>query len=178
MGYQLLSVQDARTLPRNQGSLGMDVERATQITDSGLTFDTIRVKQVRRGSAGAQAGFHSGDQIIAIDGHVFASLMTFASYIGSLPPGSQASVDYIPAGGGPEKAERVVVTLAATGRPVQSAPQNSTSDTASSGMSTRTKIGIAAVALFGCYEFGCFKHTKPINPLVNSQPQLSGVQQR
>jgi C-terminal processing protease CtpA/Prc len=178
MGYQLLSVQEARTLPRNQGSLGMDVERATQITDSGLTFDIIRVKQVRRRSAGAQAGFHSGDQIIAIDGHVFASLIAFASYVGSLPPGSQASVDYIPAGGGPEKAERVVVTLAATGRPVQSAPQNSTSEMASSGMSTRTKIGIAAVALFGCYELGCFKRSKPTGPPANPQPQYSRVQPR
>jgi C-terminal processing protease CtpA/Prc len=159
MGYQLLSVQEARALPHNQGSLGIDVERATQISDGGLTFDIIRVKQVRRGSAGAQAGFHSGDQIIAVDGRVFASLAAFASYVGSLAPGSQASVDYIPAGGGPEKAERVVVTLVAAGRPPQGSPQNPAGETAASGMSTRTKIGIAAVALFGCYELGCFNRS-------------------
>jgi hypothetical protein len=45
MGYRLLSVQEASRLPRNHGALGVDVERATQITDDGMTFDIIRVKQ-------------------------------------------------------------------------------------------------------------------------------------
>src|SRR5437762_14243531 len=52
MGYRLLSAQDASRLPRHHGALGMDVERAQQITDDGMTFDLIRVKQVRRGSPG------------------------------------------------------------------------------------------------------------------------------
>ena len=57
MGYRLLSVQEASGLPRRHGALGMDVERAQQITDGGMTFDLIRVKQVRRGSPGDRAGF-------------------------------------------------------------------------------------------------------------------------
>ena len=38
MGYRLLSAQEAAGLPHNHGALGMDVERAQQITDDGLTF--------------------------------------------------------------------------------------------------------------------------------------------
>jgi hypothetical protein len=101
MGYRLLSVQEASTLPHNHGALGMDVERAQQITDEGMTFDLIRVKQVRQGSPGAKAGFRRGDQIIAVDGRVFPSIAAFAAYVGSMSPGSRVSIDYIPAGGGP-----------------------------------------------------------------------------
>ncbi len=157
MGYRLLSVQEASSLPRHRGALGMDVERAQQITDDGLTFDLIRVKQVRQGSPGARAGFRRGDQIIAVDGRVFPSIAAFAAYVGSMPPGSRVSVDYIPAGGGPEKAERVPVIIGDAGRTSQQPPQNRQSDeSASSGMSTRTKIGIGAAALLGCYALGCF----------------------
>src|SRR4051794_28190408 len=149
MGYRLLSVQEATRLPRHQGALGMDVERAQQITDDGMTFDLIRVKQVRRGSPGDRAGFRKGDQIIAVDGRVFPSIATFGAYIGSMSPGCRVNVDYIPAGGGPETAERVPVIVGDAGRPTQESRQSD--DAASSGMSTRTKIGIAAAALFGCY---------------------------
>ena len=74
MGYRLLSQDDAQDLPHNHGALGMDIEAAQRITDGGMTFDLIRVKQVRSGSAGEQAGFHPGDEIIAVDGEVFSSL--------------------------------------------------------------------------------------------------------
>jgi hypothetical protein len=53
MGYRLLSDQDAQNLPRNHGALGMAIEAAQRITDGGMTFDLIRVKQVRSGSPGA-----------------------------------------------------------------------------------------------------------------------------
>src|SRR5438477_12120531 len=119
MGYRLLSVQEASRLPRQHGALGLDVERAQQITDDGMTFDLIRVKQVRRGSPGARAGFRKGDQIIAVDGRVFPSIAAFGAYVGSIPPGSRISVDYIPAGGGPENAERVPVTIGDAGRPTE-----------------------------------------------------------
>ena len=49
MGYQLLTPQAAASLPHNRGSLGMDIERAQQIPDGGMTFDILRVKGVRRG---------------------------------------------------------------------------------------------------------------------------------
>jgi len=51
MGYRLLSVQEASRLPRNHGAFGMDVERAQQITDDGMTFDLFessRCGQARR----------------------------------------------------------------------------------------------------------------------------------
>lgn len=111
MGYRLLSAQEASTLPHNQGSLGLNVERAQQITDGGMTFDIIRVTGVRPGSAGAAAGFKPNDQIIAVNGQVFPSLAAFAAYIGSLMPGSQMTVDYMPAGGGPQQAQRLAVTV-------------------------------------------------------------------
>ena len=174
MGYQLLSPQAAAGLPRNRGSLGMDIERAQQITDDGLTFDIIRVKSVRRGSPGAQAGFGSGDQIVAVNGRVFPSLAVFAAYIGSMQPGMTASVDYIPANGGPAQAQRVAVTVGAAGGgtpPLAQAP-------ASGGLSTGTKvaIGAGAAALFGCYELGCFSHGRPSQPGAAEQklPQQPG----
>ena len=148
MGYRLVTQEDAAALPHNGGALGMDIERAQHISDDGLAFDIIRVKQVRRGSPGAQAGFKAGDQIIAVDGRVFASLTAFAGYVGSIPPGSQVKVDYIPDGGGPQQAQRLVATVGAAGR------------AAPAGLSTGTKlaIGVGAAALFGCYELGCFSH--------------------
>ena len=162
MGYRLVSQADAAALPHNGGALGMDIERAQHITDDGLAFDIIRVKQVRRGSPGAQAGFHAGDQIIAVDGRVFASLTAFAAYVGSLPPGSQIKVDYIPEGGGPKQAQRLAATVGAAGR------------AAPAGLSTGTKvaIGIGAAALFGCYELGCFTHRSgQTEPNAGRQPQ-------
>lgn len=82
MGYRLLSAQDAANLPRNRGALGLDVERSQQITDSGMTFEVMRVMQVKTGSPGAQAGFRPGDQIIAVDGRVFPTITAFAAYVG------------------------------------------------------------------------------------------------
>jgi hypothetical protein len=157
MGYRLLTAEDAGTLPRNGGSLGMDVEGGQRITSDGMAFELIRVKQVRRSSAGAQAGFHANDQIIAVDGRVFPNLVAFASYIRSIRPGDRITVDYLPAGAGPQGAERVEIPLtgadATAGNRQQAEP--------ASGMSTKTKIGLAAVALFGCYELGCFKRHQP-----------------
>ena len=39
MPIRLLSVQEASRLPRHHGALGLDVERAQQITEDGMTFD-------------------------------------------------------------------------------------------------------------------------------------------
>ena len=183
MGYRLLSPQEAAGLPHNQGSLGMDIERAQQITDGGMTFDIIRVKQVRQGSPGAQAGFKAGDQIIAVDGQVFPSLVTFANYVGSKTAGSQIHVDYIPAGGGPQQAQRVTAAVGAGGRPTQATASSQGNAPASSGMSTGTKvaIGVGAAALFGCYELGCFSHrstTGAPNAERQQAQQPDGNQQR
>jgi len=158
MGYQLLSVTDASQLPRNQGALGLDVERAQQITDGGMTFNIIRVKQVRPGSAGAIAGFRAGDQIISLDGRVFQNLTAFAAYIGSAMPGSQMLVDYMPAGGGPAQAQRVAVKVGHAGQTASPARQPDTAPDPSTGMSTGSKIaiGAGAIALLGCYKMGCF----------------------
>jgi S1-C subfamily serine protease len=162
MGYSLLTPDEAAGLPKNHGALGLDIERSQVITDSGMTFDLIRVKQARRGSAGAQAGLKAGDQIIAIDGRVFPSLATFAAYVGSLAPGRRASVDYIPAGGGPGQAQRIVVAIGTPAQQAAAPPQ------APSGLSTGTKvaIGVGAAALLGCYEMGCFSHHAPAQPPV------------
>ena len=157
MGYRLLSVSDAANLPRSGGAIGLDVGRAQQITSGGMTFELLRVKAVRRSSPGAQAGFNVGDQIIAADGRVFPSVAAFAAYVGSVRPGNQISVDYMPAGGGPKEAQRTSVTVAQGSRPVPPVAQQS-----SEGMSTGKKlaIGAAAAALFGCYELGCFSKSK------------------
>ena len=164
MGYQLLSAQQAAALPRSGGALGMDVGRAQQITDRGMTFDLLRVNGVRQGSPAAQAGFNAGDTLIAVDGRVFASVAAFAAYVGSLPPGQQITVDYIPAGGGPQQAQRVAVTVGAGGRasPTRQVPAQQNDQARSTGLSTGKKvaIGVGAAALLGCYELGCFSRSK------------------
>jgi len=157
MGYRLLSEQEAGALPRNQGALGLNVERAQQISDGGMTFDLLRVTQVRRGSTGAQAGLKAGDTIIAVDSRVFPTLGTFAAYVGAAQPGSQITVDYMPAGGGPQQAQRVAVAVGQAGQSAPPPPVAAT-PSPSTGMTTGEKIalGAAAVALFRCYRRGCF----------------------
>ena len=149
MGYRMLMPQDAAVLPHNHGALGLEVDRAQHIEQDGMVFDLMRIKQVHRGSAGAHAGFKVGDEIIAVDGQVFPTIATFAAYVGSVPPGTKISVDSIPAGGGPQQAQRLSVTVGAAGSPAPSG-----------GMSTGKKIaiGVGAAAVLGCYEMGCFSH--------------------
>ncbi len=168
MGYRLLAPQEAASLPRNSGSLGLDVERSQQITDGGMTFDIIRVKRVVRGSPGARAGFSPGDQIIAVNGMVFSSINAFAAYVGSTPPGTQVTVDYIPSGGGPQQAQRVAVEVGGAGRPNQMPPRQEPAP--STGMSTGSKIaiGVGAAALLGCYEMGCFSRKPTTNAGTNA----------
>lgn len=177
MGYQLMSASEAASLPRNRGALGLDVERAQQMIDRGMTFDIIRVTKVRRGSAGEAAGLRPRDDIIALDGHVFPTLVAFSSYIGSVPPGRQMMVDYIPAGGGPEQAQRLTVTVGQAGQTFS--PDNPTAPDAS-GMSTGAKvaIGAGAVALLGCYEMGCFSHHAKPNGGRPPVQQPNGMQPR
>ena len=155
MGYELVTAQDAAALPQHHGTLGLRIERAEQITDSGLTFDVLRVADVVAGSAGARAGVRRGDEIIAADGKVFSSIAAFAAYVGSVTPGTAIMLDEMPAGRGPQEAQRLTVIAQAPGAPAQSAAAMHGKE-----LSTRTKvaIGVGAIALFGCYEMGCFTH--------------------
>lgn len=155
MGYQLLPADQANALPRNGGKLGLNVGRGQQINSGGLTFELLRVNDASTGSPGARAGIKAGDSIIAVDGKVFPSVAAFAAYVGSVPPAGNISIDYMPARGGPQEAQRVKVTLAG-------ARSNSVSTTppVRTGLSTGEKvaIGVGAAALFGCYKAGCFSH--------------------
>ena len=159
MGYRLVTPQEAASLPRNGGSLGLELQGAEMIQEPGMDFEIMRVAKVRERSPGARAGFRPGDELISVNAHVFPSLTVFAAYVRSLPPAQPVTVDYIPAGGGPGQAKRVQVT------PGQGIA-------ASEGMSTREKvaIGVGAAALFGCYEMGCFSHRQPTSTLRPAQP--------
>ena len=151
MGYRVVTPQEAASLPRNGGTLGLELQRAGMINDRGIAFEIMRVDRVRDHSPGARAGFRAGDDLISVNGRGFPSLAVFAEFGGSLPPGQPASVDYIPAGGGPAQAQRVQVI------PGGAAP---------AGMSTKEKvaIGVGSAALFGCYELGCFSHRQAPPP--------------
>ena len=157
MGYRVVTPQEAAGLPHNGGTLGLELQRAEMINDAGVAFEIMRVDRVHDRSPGARAGFHPGDELISVNGRVFPSLAVFAAYVGSLPPGQPASVDYIPAGGGPAQAQRVQVVPGGSAAP---------------GMSTKEKvaIGVGAAALFGCYELGCFSHRKAPPPAQQPLP--------
>ncbi len=171
MGYRLLTEQEASGLARHGGTLGIDIARSRRINDAGMSFDIIDIAAVRSGSAGEQAGLQRGDQLISVNGLVFASLKAFAAYVASLSPGSRMTVDYMPSGGGPGQAQRLALivgpaTAAAAARTMDSAsPPAAAGSGSSQGLSTGTKlaIGAAAIALFGCYKAGCFerKATSP-----------------
>ncbi len=170
MGYKLLSADQASGLPRMGGALGMSVGPDKQITDDGMTFELLRVNGVGQNSAGGQAGFRTGDEIISVDGHVFPSVAAFAGYVGSIQPGRQISVDYIPAGGGPQQAQRIDVTLGEAGRPVPAQQQDVQAP--AGGMSTGTKvaIGVGAAALL-CYKYHCYDKLKQRYGTMRQQQQ-------
>ncbi len=172
MGYQLLPAQQAASLPRRGGTLGMDIGPAQQVNEGGMAFELLRVNGVRRGSPGVQAGFNVGDQIIAVDGRVFPSVAAFASYIGSVQPGRQITVDTMPAGGGPQQAQRIGATVGSGGRAM---PTHQGEQARSGGLSIGSKvaIGVGPAALFGCYELGCFSRSKP----SSGDPRQPPVQQ-
>jgi PDZ domain-containing secreted protein len=155
MGYRVLSAEQAARLPNKNGALGLDVAAVQRISDSGMTFALLQVKRVQAGSTAAQANLQRGDQIIAVNGRVFPSATAFAAYVRSMAPESRINIDYIPAGGGPRDAERVAVVIGKPGHKGMQA-QYAQEQEKSSGMSTRTKIGLGAAALLGCYYFGCF----------------------
>ncbi|WP_237477854.1 PDZ domain-containing protein [Lichenibacterium dinghuense] len=171
MNYRFLSAKDADALPKAGGTLGLNVGPGEQITSGGMTFRLLKVNSVKPGAAGAQAGFRKGDEIVSVDGRVFPTVPAFADYVGSVAPGKQINVDFLPAGGGPQEAQRVTATLGGPGAggaapAVATAPpeaQPGAEAPAQGGtLSTGTKvaIGAAAVALFGCYKLGCFNRFK------------------
>ena len=179
MGYRLLSSEEAAGLPRHGGALGLDVARARQIADGGMVFELMQVRAVRPGSAGDQAGLHVGDQIIAVDARVFPSIAAFAAYVGAVAPGRQVSVDFMPAGGGPQQAQRVTVTVGGAGNAAvgvngqaNDASQQGLDQAGRPGLSTGTKvaIGAGAVALLGCYEVGCFSRHRAAPPPAPVRP--------
>ena len=170
MGYKLLPADQASELPRLGGALGMSVGPDKQITDDGMTFELLRVNGVSPNSAGGQAGFRTGDEIISVDGHVFPSVAAFAGYVGSIQPGRQISVDYIPAGGGPQQAQRIDVTLGEAGRPAPA--QQDVQQAPAGGMSTGTKvaIGVGAAAIL-CYKYHCYSKLKQRYGAMRQQQQ-------
>ncbi len=119
MGYRLQSAQEAAGLQRSGGSLGMKVGAEHQINSGNMTFELLKVEGVGEASPAAQAGLKVGDQLIAVDGRVFPNVATFAEYVGSVPPGRQIEIDYMPAGAGPGQAQRVGVTVGQSGHAAQ-----------------------------------------------------------
>ena len=173
MNYRFLSANDANALPKAGGTLGLNIGPGEQITSGGMTFRLLRVNSVKAGAAGAQAGFRKGDQIVSVDGRVFPTVPAFAGYVGSVAPGRQVAVDVLPAGSGPQDAQRLTATLGgpasggaapavATAPPAAQAGDPSDAPAQGGTLSTGTKvaIGAAAVALFGCYKIGCFNRFK------------------
>ena len=161
LGYQLLTTEQASQLPPSGGSLGMAIGEGRPISDGGLSFELLVVRSVRPDSPASAARLRPGDQIIAVDGHVFPSTAAFAGYVRSVAPGRALSVDEMPADGGPQQAQRVSIVMGEHGQ--AASPAQNEAQRSSGGLSTGTKvaIGIGAAALLGCYELGCLAHKKP-----------------
>ena len=176
MGYKMETAEQATALAKAGGSLGMKVGPKDDITSEGLTFQVLKVEGVVGDSPAAQAGLKVGDQIIAVDGHVFPNTKTFAQYVGSIEPGKQIDVDYMPESGGPKDAKRVAVTVGKGGHAAK--PKEEAAKTGG-GLSTGQKvaIGVGAAAIFGCYEFDCFKKLKAKYEAerANMRPSASGT---
>ena len=159
MGYQMVSAEQASAMPRAGGSLGMKIGPEEMIDSEGLHFAVLKVERVQPDSPAAQASLKVGDQIIAVNGRVFPTVAAFAGYVGSIPPGKQIEVDFMPAGGGPKQAQRVGVTVGEAGR---AAPPHQDAPRGNGGLSTGDKvaIGLGAAAIFGCYEYNCYSRLK------------------
>lgn len=157
MGYRLQSAEQSTGLQRAGGSLGMRVGLLREISSGGMRFELLKVEAVGKDSPAAQAGLAVGDQIIAVNGRVFPTVASFAEYVGSIPPGQQIQVDYMPAGGGPQQAQRVGVTVGQGGR---AAPRRTASEHAGLSTGEKIAIGVGAAALIGCYEAGCASRIK------------------
>ena len=171
MNYRFLSAKEADALPKAGGTLGMNVGPGEQITSGGMSFRLLKVNSVKQGAAGAQAGFRPGDQIVSVDGRVFPGVPAFADYVGSVAPGRQINVDFLPAGGGPQEAQRLTATLGgpsgggaapavATAPPEAQPGADAPAQGGTLSTGTKVAIGAAAVALFGCYKLGCFNRFK------------------
>ncbi len=176
MGYRMLSSQEAGSLPRGGATLGLDVESTQQINEQGLSFSVLRVTQVRQGSPAAAGGLQRGDNLIAVNGYVFPGIREFAQYVASLSPGTSMTVDFIPAGSRPDNAQRISLRLGGQGGYQDRGRYAQGPDEKPTGMSTKTKLGLGAAALFGCYELGCFSSGKSATP-QQGYPQ-QGYQQR
>lgn len=176
MGYRMLTSQDAATLPRGGATLGLDVQSTQQINEQGLSFSVLRVTQVRQGSPAAAGGLQRGDNLIAVNGYVFPGIREFAQYVASLSPGTSMTVDFIPAGSRPDNAQRISLRLGGQGGYQDRGRYAQGPDEKPTGMSTKTKLGLGAAALFGCYELGCFSSGKSATP-QQGYPQ-QGYQQR
>jgi C-terminal processing protease CtpA/Prc len=160
MGYQLVTAEEAARLPHNDSLLGIQAGAGQQINSKDLNFELLKVQAVRPGSPGAKAGFKSGDQLIAVDGRVFANTQAFANFVGSIAPGRHVTIDYMPAGTGPKAAKRVDVQLAAKDGSTISAEPGSEREKAGMSRGKKVAIGAAAIALFGCYKMGCFSRSQ------------------
>lgn len=161
MGYKLETAAEAAKLPKAGGSLGMKIGPQDDIKSEGLDFQVLKVEGVVSDSPAAQAGLKVGDQIIAVNGHVFPNTRAFAEYVGSIKPGQQINVDYMPQGGGPKDAQRVGVTVGESGHAAKPQAQQQ-AQKSEGGLSTGQKaaIGLGAAALIGCYEYGCISKLK------------------
>ena len=159
MGYRLETAADAASLTKAGGSLGMKVGPQDDIASEGLSFQVLKVEGVAADSAAAQAGLKVGDQIIAVNGRVFPNTRTFAEYVGSIKPGQEIEIDFMPQGAGPKDAKRVGVTVGEGGKAKSPAPDAPKS---AGGLSTGEKvaIGLGAAAILGCYEYGCIAKLK------------------
>src|SRR3954447_12710637 len=78
-GYQLITAEEAARLPHNESLLGIQAGPGEQINSEDLNFELLKIQGVRPGSPGAKAGFKPGDQLIAVDGRVFANTQAFAN---------------------------------------------------------------------------------------------------
>ncbi len=135
-------------------TLGAKIRPGKEIT-SRVTFEILRVEGVGAASPAEQAQLPAGDPIVAVDGRVFPVTPTYA---GSAAPDRRTGVDSVPAGSGPQQAQRVGVAAGGGGH---AAPANRDVPRGT-GLSTGDKIamGVGATAVFGCDEAGCLSRLK------------------